>query len=75
MPTIKSHETGHSTSSRWAVTLRNGGSISHHHGIGVVRSRWLRHELGNALDVLRSIKAALDGKGILNVKKGMFFPG
>lgn len=57
------------------TTLRNGGSISHHHGIGIVRSRWLRHELGNALDVLRSIKAALDSKGgVLNVKKGMFFP-
>ncbi|WP_054857250.1 FAD-binding oxidoreductase [Vulcanisaeta sp. JCM 16159] len=53
------------------ATLRNGGSISHHHGIGIVRSRWLRHELGNALDVLRSIKAALDSKGILNVRKGM----
>jgi alkyldihydroxyacetonephosphate synthase len=55
------------------VTLRNGGSISHHHGVGIVRSKWLKYELGNALNVLRSIKKALDDKGVLNTKNGMFF--
>ncbi len=56
------------------ATLRNGGSISHHHGVGIVRSRWLKYELGNALNVLRSIKRALDSRGMLNTKNGMFFP-
>ncbi|ADN49681.1 FAD-binding oxidoreductase [Vulcanisaeta distributa] len=55
------------------VTLRNGGSISHHHGIGIVRSRWLGRELGNALNILRTIKTALDNKGVLNTKSNMFF--
>ncbi|MGC9153812.1 MAG: FAD-linked oxidase C-terminal domain-containing protein, partial [Vulcanisaeta sp.] len=55
------------------ATLRNGGSISHHHGVGIVRSRWLKYELGNALNVLRSIKRALDSRGMLNTKNGMFF--
>ena len=56
------------------TTLRDGGSISHHHGIGIVRSRWLGHELGNAINILRAIKDALDSKGVLNTKNGMFFP-
>ncbi len=56
------------------TALRDGGSISHHHGIGIVRSRWLRHELGNALSILRAVKTALDSKGVLNTKSGMFFP-
>ncbi len=56
------------------TALRDGGSISHHHGIGILRSRWLRHELGNALSILRAVKTALDSKGVLNTKSGMFFP-
>lgn len=48
------------------ATLAAGGSISHHHGIGRVRRRWLREELGSAYALLPALKAALDPKGILN---------
>jgi len=49
-----------------AATLAAGGSISHHHGIGRVRRRWLHEELGSAYALLHAMKTALDPKGILN---------
>lgn len=56
---------------RWWETgmsacLAAGGSISHHHGIGRTRARWLPQELGASFDVLREIKNALDPHGIMN---------
>ena len=53
-----------------AVTLRHGGTLSHHHGIGLNRGRYLAGELGpGAVGVLRSLKVALDPAGILNPGK------
>ena len=46
-----------------------GGSISHHHGIGLMRSKWLQAELGTRLDLLKRIKEALDPNGIMNPGK------
>jgi alkyldihydroxyacetonephosphate synthase len=46
--------------------LRAGGSISHHHGIGRVKARWLRQELGEWWEVLAAVKAAIDPNGIMN---------
>ncbi|MCC7075649.1 MAG: FAD-binding oxidoreductase [Acidimicrobiia bacterium] len=46
-----------------------GGTISHHHGIGLVRARFLREELGAGFDVLTAVKHALDPNGILNPGK------
>jgi alkyldihydroxyacetonephosphate synthase len=51
------------------VTLEAGGALSHHHGIGLNRSRFMRDALGSAFDVLTSVKAALDPAGILNPGK------
>ncbi len=51
------------------ATLAAGGAISHHHGIGVNRSRFLAEALGGGFDVLSSIKQALDPRGILNPGK------
>ena len=48
------------------ATLNVGGAISHHHGIGRQRREWLQEELGNAFEVLRRIKDALDEKRIMN---------
>ncbi len=48
------------------ATLRAGGSIAHHHGIGRVRRPWLRAELGEGVEVLRAIKRALDPSGLFN---------
>jgi alkyldihydroxyacetonephosphate synthase len=48
------------------ATLAHGGTIAHHHGIGRVRREWLAQELGGGVEVLRSLKRALDPLGILN---------
>jgi alkyldihydroxyacetonephosphate synthase len=53
-----------------STTLRLGGALSHHHGVGLNRSRYVRDALGEgAAAVLGGIKAALDPKGILNPGK------
>jgi alkyldihydroxyacetonephosphate synthase len=50
-----------------AATDNNGGSLSHHHGIGRVRRDWLNAELGEAgVATLRKLKAALDPNGVMN---------
>ena len=46
--------------------LEAGGSISHHHGIGRLKARWLPEELGNWRVVLRKLKGAVDPNGIMN---------
>ncbi|MBU7013235.1 MAG: FAD-binding oxidoreductase [Theionarchaea archaeon] len=49
--------------------LHAGGSISHHHGIGILRSPWVQQELGSSLEVLRTIKKALDPEYVMNPGK------
>jgi alkyldihydroxyacetonephosphate synthase len=42
-----------------------GGSIVHHHGIGLARLPWLAGELGGAHDLLRRVKSGLDPARVL----------
>jgi alkyldihydroxyacetonephosphate synthase len=51
------------------ATMSAGCAISHHHGIGINRSRFLAEALGSGFPVLSSIKHALDPHGILNPGK------
>lgn len=51
------------------AVLSGGGNLSHHHGVGLNRSRFVGEALGAGLGVLTSIKAALDPRGILNPGK------
>jgi alkyldihydroxyacetonephosphate synthase len=51
------------------AVLAAGGALSHHHGVGLNRSRFVRDALGTGLDVLQSVKDALDPNGILNPGK------
>lgn len=48
------------------ATVGAGGTISHHHGIGRMRRRWMPQEHGESLSLLRAVKRALDPNGILN---------
>jgi alkyldihydroxyacetonephosphate synthase len=48
------------------ATVRCGGAISHHHGIGRLRREWMRDEHGAGIEVMRAIKKALDPQGIMN---------
>ena len=51
------------------AVLANGGSLSHHHGVGLNRARFVPEALGDAQAVLHTIKAALDPHGISNPGK------
>ncbi|HVI01811.1 MAG TPA: FAD-binding oxidoreductase, partial [Enhygromyxa sp.] len=54
----------------WATvmdcTLREGGTIAHHHGIGRMRTPWVAADLGSAQVVLEAIERALDPTGVMN---------
>jgi alkyldihydroxyacetonephosphate synthase len=49
-----------------AEVLDVGGAISHHHGIGRNRARFVTDALGSAFGVLEGIKDVLDPQHILN---------
>jgi alkyldihydroxyacetonephosphate synthase len=51
------------------AVLTHGGALSHHHGVGLNRSRFVAEALSGGLDVLSAVKAALDPAGVLNPGK------
>ncbi|MDR0885613.1 MAG: FAD-binding oxidoreductase [Clostridiales Family XIII bacterium] len=53
-------------------TLRLGGSMCHHHGIGKYRNEWADEEHGSAFYMLEKLKEAFDPDGIMNF--GTIFP-
>jgi alkyldihydroxyacetonephosphate synthase len=48
------------------AALAAGGTISHHHGIGQLKSRWLPGELDGFAPYLGRIQAAFDPAGVMN---------
>jgi alkyldihydroxyacetonephosphate synthase len=58
------------------AVLDAGGNLSHHHGVGLNRDRFVAEALGPGRDVLAAVKSALDPTGILNPGKlGLPGPG
>lgn len=57
----------------WRAGMRSaldaGATITHHHGIGLVRAPWMAEQMGEGMHVLRAVKAALDPNGIMNPGK------
>jgi alkyldihydroxyacetonephosphate synthase len=53
-------------------TLRHGGSIVHHHGIGKARAPWVKDEYGSSYHILETLKHAFDPNGIMN--RGTIIP-
>ncbi|MFF2597103.1 FAD-binding oxidoreductase [Priestia megaterium] len=53
-------------------TLKLGGSMCHHHGIGKYRTEWTEAEHGSAYYMLEKLKEAFDPNGIMNF--GTIFP-
>jgi D-lactate dehydrogenase (cytochrome) len=51
------------------AALAAGGTCTGEHGVGVRKRKYLREEHGDALDVMRGIKALLDPAGLLNPGK------
>lgn len=48
-------------------TLRAGGSMCHHHGVGKHRAPWIRQEYGSSYYMLETLKRAFDPNGIMNI--------
>lgn len=51
------------------IALDCGGSISHHHGVGVFRGKWMASEHGLGLEILQAVKDALDPDNLVNPGK------
>jgi alkyldihydroxyacetonephosphate synthase len=51
------------------AVLAAGGALSHHHGVGLNRARFVGEALGEGFGVLQSVKDAIDPNGILNPGK------
>ena len=51
------------------AVLAAGGNLSHHHGIGLNRARFMDEANGPAQSVLQSVKDAFDPHGVLNPGK------
>ena len=52
-----------------AAVLGSGAALSHHHGVGLAKARFLPAALGTAYGVLADLKRALDPAGVLNPGK------
>jgi len=52
------------------AALRLGGTLTGEHGVGLLKRRWLGHELGAPqLELQRQVKAVFDPQGLLNPGK------
>lgn len=51
------------------AVLESGGSIAHHHGIGINRSQWMEKEWGKSFEILKEIKKIIDPNNIFNPGK------
>ncbi|HEX2568288.1 MAG TPA: FAD-binding protein [Polyangia bacterium] len=51
------------------ATTRVGGTISHHHGIGLLKAPFMAGEHGEGMRVFRALKAALDPHDVCNPGK------
>ena len=49
--------------------LKIGATISHHHGVGLVRSEWMPQELPSSFRILEIIKSDLDPNDVTNPGK------
>lgn len=47
-------------------TLKVGGSMVHHHGVGKYRTPWIKEEHGSAYALLEKLKNTFDPNGIMN---------
>jgi alkyldihydroxyacetonephosphate synthase len=52
-----------------AATTRVGGTVSHHHGVGLLKAAYMNTEHREAMTVFRALKRSLDPDGIMNPGK------
>ncbi len=51
------------------ICLDMGGSIAHHHGVGLFRNKWLHTELNTGMEMLQILKDGIDPHNLLNPGK------
>lgn len=51
------------------VLIKAGATLSHHHGVGLLRAPYMEASLGTAFPLLRTIKQAIDPHNMLNPGK------
>ncbi|WXG44844.1 MAG: FAD-binding oxidoreductase [Promethearchaeati archaeon SRVP18_Atabeyarchaeia-1] len=51
------------------AAIESGGTMSHHHSIGLLKGKWLEAELGSSYALLKTLKKALDPNNIMNPGK------
>ena len=47
-------------------TIKAGGSMCHHHGVGKHRTHWIADEYGSSYYLLKTLKEAFDPNGVMN---------
>ena len=47
-------------------TIKAGGSMCHHHGVGKHRTHWIKDEYGSSYYILKTLKEAFDPNSIMN---------
>lgn len=52
-----------------AVVIAHGATLSHHHGVGLLRAPYMAESLGGSFGVLETVKHALDPDNLLNPLK------
>ena len=52
-----------------AILLRYNATLSHHHGVGLLRAPYMAESLGTAFSLLQTTKKMLDPKNLLNPGK------
>ena len=52
-----------------SAAMAAGATVSHHHGIGLLKARALAEQLGDARRMVHGLKRALDPDGIMNPGK------
>ena len=52
--------------------IQNGGSISHHHGVGKLRKDFMRDTISeSSIEMVRGIKQAQDPKNVFGVRNNI----
>ncbi len=66
----EAHKVHHAISDIFTEALAVGGTLSGEHGIGITKKKYMENALGTAgIQALKSVKQALDPKGIFNPGK------
>jgi len=48
-------------------TIKVGGSMCHHHGVGKHRTHWIEDEYGSSYALLKQLKDSFDPNSVMNM--------